>query len=84
MQHVSLGELVINQCSSKKKTQSAGFEPARAEPNGFLVHLRNHLDTTADIFLQNYYNVMRENVTKKKKRPKKKILSAGIEPATAR
>ena len=27
--------------------QSAGFEPARAEPNGFLVHRLNHSATTA-------------------------------------
>ena len=31
----------------KKLTQSAGFEPARAEPNGFLVHRLNHSATTA-------------------------------------
>ena len=34
---------------TKNESQSAGLEPARAEPNGFLVHLRNHLDTTAVI-----------------------------------
>ena len=28
-----------------QKTTPAGFEPARAEPNGFLVHLLNHSDT---------------------------------------
>ena len=34
-----------------KKTyaQSAGFEPARAEPNGFLVHRLNHSATTASL-----------------------------------
>ena len=31
----------------KKHAQSAGFEPARAEPNGFLVHRLNHSATTA-------------------------------------
>ena len=30
-----------------KHAQSAGFEPARAEPNGFLVHRLNHSATTA-------------------------------------
>ena len=30
-----------------KYAQSAGFEPARAEPNGFLVHRLNHSATTA-------------------------------------
>ena len=30
-----------------KSAQSAGFEPARAEPNGFLVHRLNHSATTA-------------------------------------
>ena len=36
-------------CDEKlqKLTQSAGFEPARAEPNGFLVHRLNHSATTA-------------------------------------
>ena len=33
--------------SGLKKSQPAGFEPTRAEPNGFLVHLRNRLDTAA-------------------------------------
>lgn len=28
-------------------SQSAGFEPARAEPNGFRVHRLNHSATTA-------------------------------------
>ena len=28
-----------------KDTTSTGFEPARAEPNGFQVHLLNHSDT---------------------------------------
>ena len=28
-----------------KDTTSAGFEPARAEPNGFQVHLLNRSDT---------------------------------------
>ena len=32
-----------------KKSRTAGFEPTRAKPNGFQVHLRNHLDTSADI-----------------------------------
>ena len=27
------------------KATTKGFEPSRAEPNGFLVHLLNHLDT---------------------------------------
>ena len=31
----------------EKRAQSAGFEPARAEPNGFLVHRLNHSATTA-------------------------------------
>ena len=31
--------------SQNRKTTAAGFEPARAEPNGFLVHLLNHSDT---------------------------------------
>ena len=31
----------------EKRSQSAGFEPARAEPNGFLVHRLNHSATTA-------------------------------------
>ena len=32
-------------CRKVLKTTAAGFEPARAEPNGFLVHLLNHSDT---------------------------------------
>ena len=31
----------------KKYAQSAGFEPARGDPNGFLVHRLNHSATTA-------------------------------------
>ena len=31
----------------KKYSQSAGFEPARAEPNRFLVYRLNHSATTA-------------------------------------
>ena len=31
----------------KHHTQPAGFEPARAEPNGFQVHRLNHSATTA-------------------------------------
>ena len=34
-------------CDVEKLAQSAGFEPARAEPNGFLVHRLNHSATTA-------------------------------------
>ena len=34
----------------EKYAQSAGFEPARAEPNGFLVHRLNHSATTATYF----------------------------------
>ena len=34
-------------CQVEKHAQSAGFEPARAEPNGFLVHRLNHSATTA-------------------------------------
>ena len=40
-----MGSLVYVQ--EKKYAQSAGFEPARAEPNGFLVHRLNHSATTA-------------------------------------
>jgi hypothetical protein len=29
------------------KTTPRGFEPLRAEPNGFLVHLLNHSDTVS-------------------------------------
>ena len=36
-----------NNRSLKQNSQSAGFEPARAEPNGFLVHRLNHSATTA-------------------------------------
>ncbi len=42
----------------KKITQSAGFEPARAEPNRFLVYRLNHSATTADkipIAVSNFY-----------------------------
>ena len=28
----------------RRKSTSAGFEPARAEPNGLAVHLLNHSD----------------------------------------
>ena len=31
----------------KLKTTPRGFEPLRAEPNGFLVHLLNHSDTVS-------------------------------------
>ena len=37
----------------KSNPQSAGFEPARAEPNGFLVHRLNHSATTACYILGN-------------------------------
>ena len=30
-----------------RKTTPRGFEPLRAEPNGFLVHLLNHSDTVS-------------------------------------
>ena len=33
----------------KKHAQSAGFEPARGDPNGFLVHRLNHSATTATV-----------------------------------
>ena len=36
----------------KNTAQSAGFEPARAEPNGFLVHRLNHSATTATLKCQ--------------------------------
>ena len=34
--------------NAKKISQSAGFEPARGDPNGFRVHRHNHSATTAD------------------------------------
>ena len=34
-------------CFEANISQSAGFEPARAEPSGFLVHPLNRLGTTA-------------------------------------
>ena len=34
-------------------SQSAGFEPARAEPNRFLVYRLNHSATTADDHIYN-------------------------------
>ena len=39
-----------NNIFSKKKkiTTTTGFEPARAEPNGFQVHLLNHSDTLSN------------------------------------
>ena len=63
----------------KKHAQSAGFEPARAEPNGFLVHRLNHSATTAAVdssgpvcgFVQSHPIFLQsENVT----------LSTGFEP----
>lgn len=38
-----------------KLAQSAGFEPARAEPNGFLVHRLNHSATTATLAKRDAY-----------------------------
>ena len=35
----------------KKSTLSAGFEPARGDPNGFLVHRLNHSATTTAMSL---------------------------------
>ena len=32
----------------RKHAHSAGFEPAREDPNGFLVHRLNHSATSAD------------------------------------
>ena len=34
--------------STKNRSFSAGFEPARGDPNGFLVHRLNHSATTTD------------------------------------
>ena len=31
----------------KREATPRGFEPLRAEPNGFLVHLLNHSDTVS-------------------------------------
>ena len=33
--------------SQKQKTTPVGFEPTRAEPNGFLVHRLNHSATVS-------------------------------------
>ena len=35
-----------NENEKEKKALSAGFEPAREDPNGFLVHRLNHSATT--------------------------------------
>ena len=44
--------IVRKRKKTKNKTLSAGFEPAREDPNGFLVHRLNHSATTFlfDIF----------------------------------
>ena len=42
---------------NKIVTQSAGFEPARAEPNRFLVYRLNHSATTA-LYLLHFYQKM--------------------------
>ena len=34
----------------RQKSTAAGFEPARAEPNAFRVHLLNHSDTLSHLF----------------------------------
>ena len=47
-------------CTYEKKTATAaGFEPARAEPNGFLVHLLNHSDTLSYLLHPEMKNLMR-------------------------
>ena len=33
--------------AARRATTAKGFEPSRAEPNGFLVHLLNHSDTVS-------------------------------------
>ena len=40
----SFSTSVIFYMMEQKKTSSVGFEPTRAEPNGFQVHLLNHSD----------------------------------------
>ena len=39
--------LVTSEIPIDMKTTPVGFEPTRAEPNGFLVHLLNHSDTVS-------------------------------------
>ena len=36
-----------------EKSTPKGFEPSRAEPNGFLVHLLNHSDTVSVLMPRN-------------------------------
>ena len=46
---------LLRQASKRMQWHAAtarGFEPLRAEPNGFLVHLLNHSDTVTDIRLR--------------------------------
>ena len=45
--------LIVEEILCKKNVaQSAGFEPARGDPNGFLVHRLNHSATTAGLTLR--------------------------------
>ena len=40
-------KMTVGKSHCEKATQTAGLEPARAEPSGFLVHPLNRLGTTA-------------------------------------
>ena len=39
--------MMLGFCHVEKQTTPVGFEPTRAEPNGFRVHLLNHSDTVS-------------------------------------
>lgn len=43
----SSSQLESNAIQFRRKTTPKGFEPLRAEPNGFLVHLLSHSDTVS-------------------------------------
>lgn len=57
--------MLLYDCIYRKVVPAAGFEPTRAEPNGFLVHLVNHSDTLPQYRFITIMTALRSNAVRK-------------------
>ena len=70
-------------CVDQKPTPK-GFEPSRAEPSGFLVHLLNHSDTVSLLHHADFPALPAAEHNNFSGLPRKTLENLGIDPSASR